>query len=122
MSAKPVRFTKKQFEDALPRHNQSGRPLWHWLNCQDGEHVYEIRVSGTNKRIMIRSSVGRDGVSFDVGKNSIRQWVEYFWADQWRPLGKESYTTRTEGWEGRLTTKLRTLYKRALEDSKRKAV
>ena len=66
------RFTKQEFEDALPRHKGTDKPLWECAGLIDGEHVYHIPVTGTNKRISIRSSVKVDGVSADAGEDSIR--------------------------------------------------
>ena len=115
-------FTKQQFEQALPTHNGTSEPLWEYLGLLDGEHVYAIQVNGTNKRIVIRSSVKSDGMSADTGEDSIRLWVEYHYKDKWFALGKlDAWTTRVSGWQERMETKLRELWKLALEDSKRRS-
>lgn len=114
-------FTKEEFEAALPIHKQTNEPMWTHSQLIDGEHVYFIPVTGTNKRIVIRSSVGANGVSADCGKDSIRLWVEYYYkkAGKWIALGKlDRWTTRVTGWERRVTAKLRELWKLAISDSK----
>jgi len=116
-------FTKAEFEAALPKHRGSGKPLWIHTGLIQGEHEYAVFVTDgdmpTNKAIFIRSSVGKNGVSADSGKNSIRLWVSYEYKGKWRPLKKlDRWTTRVPGWQGRMTEKLRELYKLALEDSR----
>jgi DNA helicase-2/ATP-dependent DNA helicase PcrA len=125
--------SRQRFEAALP--SKAGEPLWQLLATPDdrqigkGEYVYVIPVwkgSGpgrylTNKRITVRSSIGRDDYFADTDQNSIRMWVEYFWPkrNEWYALGKGDtgvYTTRVKGWEGRMTEKLRDLYQLALDD------
>ena len=81
------RFTQEQFEAALPLHNLTGAPLWESLGAIHGEETYAIPVEGTNKRIVIRSSI-RNGVAADTGRDSIRLWVEYYYRKQWWALGK----------------------------------
>lgn len=113
------RFTKEQFEQVLPRHKITGSPLWDHLGIDQGEHTYQVVIPDTNKRIMIRSSIGRNGVAADTGKNSIRLWVQYWYKDAWLPLGKlDRWTTRVPGWDKRMVSKLRELWRLALEDSK----
>jgi DNA helicase-2/ATP-dependent DNA helicase PcrA len=115
-------FTREEFEAALPTRNGSDEPLWQYAGLVEGEHTYHIPVEGTNKRIVIRSSVGRDGVSAESGADSIRLWVEYYWAkiDDWRALAKlDRWTTRVSGWERRMTEKLRELWALAMEDSRK---
>lgn len=113
-------FSKEQFEKALPT-KADGSPLWEYVGIIQNEHVYQMKVNGTNKRICIRSSVaGNTDMSAPSGGDSIRLWVEYYYKDEWRPLKKlDSYTKRTPGWEKRMVTKLRKLWKLALEDSSR---
>ena len=112
-------YTQDDLEHILPAHKKTGDPLWTHVVLIDGEHVYHIDISGTNKRIVIRSSISRDGVSADVGQDSIRLSLLYFYKDKWRPLAKlDRWTTRVPGWEKRVTAKLRELYQLALTDSK----
>lgn len=114
-------FTREQFEGALPVHKDTGEPLWKYAGLVQGEHVYRIAIPDTNKRIVIRSSVRRNGVSAGTGDDSIRLWVEYHYRkiDKWLPLGKlDAWTTRKPGWQDRVTGKLRELWRLALEDSK----
>ena len=113
-------FTRKQFEQALPTHKETSEPLWEYAGLLKGEHVYRIPIPDTNKRIMIRSSVRRNGISADTGDDSIRLWVQYHYRkiDKWIPLGKlDAWTTRKPGWQDRMTNKLRRLWQLALEDS-----
>lgn len=112
------RFSKEQFEAALPFCKTTGVPLWLPLGLIDGEYSYTIPVTDTNKRIIIRSSIGPSGIAADTGEDSIRLWVEYHYKDRWYPLAKRSrWVTRIPNWEGRITDKLRELYELALTDS-----
>jgi DNA helicase-2/ATP-dependent DNA helicase PcrA len=112
------RFSKEEFEAALPKDG-SGKPMWSCLGLVDNEYNYEIEVRGTNKRIVIRSSIDSTGVAADTGEDSIRHWVEYYYKNEWRPLKKHHsrWTARTKNWRTNLTGKLRDLYKLALDDS-----
>jgi DNA helicase-2/ATP-dependent DNA helicase PcrA len=115
-------FSKSEFEAALP--SKDGAPLWEYAGLIQGEHAYHIKVTGTNKRIVVRSSVKADGKSALTGKDSIRYWVEYYYKkiDKWCSLGKGQktrYTTRETNWEGRLVEGLRDCWDLAVEDSKR---
>ncbi|MBD3251294.1 hypothetical protein GF380_02360, partial [Candidatus Uhrbacteria bacterium] len=103
------RFDKERFEAALPVNKKTGEQLWEYAGFTGGEHVYIVPVVGTNKRIVVRSSVGRDGLSAEAGADSIRHWVEYHWKGTWRPLSKgdKSWTTRVPGWEKRMANALR---------------
>jgi hypothetical protein len=113
-------FTKQQFEDALPRHKTTGRPLCTCAGLIDGEYVYQLPVGGENSKVIIeiRSSVDAMGHSADTGENSIRAYLIYFdhnadgGKGAWRPLGSkvQKYVTRLPGWQYRLTEMLRTLY------------
>lgn len=71
-------FTQEAFEAALPV-DADGAPLWESLGLQSGEYMYAvpvIRADGRQVRIVIRSSVGPDGVAADTGEDSIRAWLE----------------------------------------------
>lgn len=118
------RFTKDRFEAALPAVPRD-EPVF-----IKGEWVYTIPVfsqkngvrTPTNKRLVVRSGLNRAGLAAESGADSIRHWVEYYHktAGKWIALGKteKAYTTRVAGWEGRLTTALRELWKLALEDDR----
>lgn len=117
-------FTKEQFEEALPRHKTTGKPLWEYAGCLDGEHVYTMPVIVKGEKtpkvqIEIRSSVGANGHSMDTGENSIRAWLTYFDHDSktWKPLGSkvQKYVTRMPGWQERMVGMLRTLYRWRLD-------
>lgn len=109
-------FTKQQFEDALPRHKQTGRQLCKCAGLIDGEYVYQMPVGGEDSKIIIeiRSSVGADGMSADSGDNSIRAYLIWYnpKTRRWEPLGSkvQKYVTRQPGWQERLVVMLRTLY------------
>lgn len=116
-----VQFTKEEFEAALPVHNGTSVPLWAPLGIVAGEYTYVIPVIGTNKRIVIRSSVGSNGRSAPSGSDSIRLWVEYHYKHKWFALAKaDSWTTRIVGWEDRMNSKMRDLWKLAVEDTSRR--
>lgn len=108
-------FTKQQFEDALPRHKETGAQLWSCAGLVDGEWTYQMQI-GKDERVIIeiRSSVGGDGRSAGKGDNSIRAYLVWFdpHAKAWRPLGSkvQRWVTRQTGWQDRLTEMLRTLY------------
>ena len=90
-------FTRQEFEQALPC-DSSGKPLWESLGLVSGEYVYTVSVTGTNKRIMIRSSVKGNEKSASAGQDSIRLWVEYRYKDKWFALAKlDRWTTRVPG-------------------------
>ena len=124
-------FTRQEFEQALPT-DESGDSLWDSLGLVSGEYVYAIPVTGTNKRIVIRSSIKGNEKSAGSGKDSIQLWVEYQitsnlnpYKGQWFALKNaklDRWTTRVPGWQKRMTEKLHELYKLALEDSKMKKV
>lgn len=111
-------FTKSEFEAALPVDKNTGDALWQPLDLIKGEYAYILPVDGTNKRIVVRSSVKQNETSASCGKDSIRLWVEYHYMDQWFALGKlDAHTKRTKNWRENMTNKLRKLYQMALEDS-----
>lgn len=115
------KFSKEEFEKALPTDKNTGERLWEGPTMIKGELTYTIKVKGTNKRIVVRSSIDSSGFAADAGADSIRLWVEYYWQqrDIWRPLAKaRSYTTRVSGWDVRMTTKLRELWQVAVDDGK----
>lgn len=114
-----VMFSKKFFEETLPVHKITKVALWKCQGLVMGEYQYMVPVAGTNKRIIIRSSINGFGQSDPKAQNSIRTFVQYFYKGEWWPLGKTSYTHRTIGWQGRMVEKLRTLYQVALNDSKK---
>lgn len=118
------RFTKAQFEAALPVNQADGSKLWESLGLINGEQEYAIPVYvdgiKTNKRVHIRSSITSSGIAGDTGENSIRLWAEYSYHDDWRPLAKlDRWTTRTTGWEERMIGKLRELYKACVADERK---
>lgn len=102
-------FTKSTFEAALPRHNQTGQPLWEYVGLVQGEHTYRVRpFPALPYAIEVRSSVKSDGKSAATGQDSIRCWIT---TDKGGPFGGKigRWTTRLPGWQQRLTLALRTL-------------
>lgn len=103
------RFSVKQFQQALPVHNQTGDVLWKYAGFLHREHCYEVRVNPYCK-IHIRSSIKADGYAATTGKDSIRAWLV---DNEGAVAGAkvQSYVTRVPGWEQRLVSMLRKLYK-----------
>ena len=107
------RFTKQEFEDALPLHKETGAKLWEYKGVDNGEAVYIMRVGkmgGKDIVISIRSSVGHNGVSKDTGEDSIRAWASY---EDGKPVPGskiQNYVQRLPGWDIRLKDMLRKLY------------
>ena len=88
------------------------------LGVVQGEYTYGVTVQGTNKRIVVRSSVKSGQVSAGKGEDSIRMWLSYYYKSQWVAFKGETRTHRTPGWEERMAEKLAGLFKLALTDSK----
>lgn len=109
------RFTRSQFEEALPRHKSSGQVLWNSLGLFEGEYCYEVPVRG-NVFIKIRSSVMSDGIAADTAANSIRCWLV---DETGHPISNklQAYVTRVPGWEARLVEQLRTLFAMGMKAS-----
>lgn len=119
-------FTKEDFERALPVSRKASispmipasinTKLWKPLGLIGTEYAYIVPVAEKNCDIgiMIRSSVRPDGRSADTGEDSIRCWLVSM--TDYKPWGSKvsKYITRVSGWETRLTTTLKTLYKMAL--------
>jgi ssDNA-binding Zn-finger/Zn-ribbon topoisomerase 1 len=108
------RFTKREFEDALPKDKDSGENLWEYFRFDKGEHTYIVPVN-ENVAVMIRSSVNMDGVAAESGADSIRLYLMDVESEQ--PLAKkvDAWTQRTVGWQDRMIDKIRTLYKKGLQ-------
>lgn len=106
------KFTKAHFEYALPKSKQDDSNLWASIGIHSGEETYQIPVR-PGVIIMVRSSVGTDGVAADSGKDSIRCWLT---RDDYSPMGNkiQSHISRVPGWQERMTTILRELWKRGV--------
>lgn len=104
------RFTKEQFEGALPKG------YWTELGMLDGEYSYVVKVSPI-VNIMVRSSIHYDGLAADTGKDSIRCWLVN---ENSEPIGNklQSYVTRVKGWQTRLLDELRELWRMGSKASK----
>lgn len=103
-------FTKEKFENNLPINNVTKQAMWQSLGLIDGEFVYTLPIN-SSATILIRSSVKQSGYSAETGKDSIRIWLVDPITNQ--PVGSKisSYITRVFGWEIRLVTQLRMMYK-----------
>lgn len=95
-------FTIQEFENSLP---DDAMPQ----GLQSGEFGFEIPLP--HARIVIRSSIGPDGLSAGTGQDSIRLWVEVKMSDgKYKPLKKlDAYTTRVKGWQKRMNDKIEQL-------------
>jgi len=104
-------FSKQEFEQVLVRaarehlsEREGSRISYQGL--QFNEHTYAVLIGESGKAIWVRSSVKASGVSAEAGKDSIRLWISYLNdRREWVPMGKESYTQRTEGWDDRFVEK-----------------
>jgi len=105
------RFTKQQFEDALPRDKENGTPWWSEIASSYPEYTYIVPVSD-EVEIMILSSI-RLGELYcgGTGENSIRVWLVD--AIERKPLGVklQRWIARTAKWRENLLALLRELYK-----------
>jgi hypothetical protein len=95
-------FTKKDFENFL----QSNHSPFQSLGLIDNEETYTLSLDNQTS-ITIRSSIKSDGLSADVGKDSIRVWL----MNGDKPLGSKvsKWTTRQPGWQGRLDENIKQL-------------
>lgn len=102
------RFTKEQFEAALPK---SGRFPIIPLEIVNGEYCWKMIVGEVG--IIIRSSIDSSRISARTGEDSIRV---YLVDKQGRPLGSKitKWTTRKPGWQERLADLLRQFVKMIL--------
>lgn len=111
------RFTKEQFEQSLPVDKETEKRLWEYYGFDKGGHCYLVRINNGNAKraaILVRSSVGADGVSAGTGEDSIRLYLVN--AETGQPLAKkvDAWTTRVIGWRKRMTNKIRELYGKGL--------
>ena len=102
-------FTRTEFEAALPLIKKTHQALWNYAGFIGGEHAYTVPVK-PGVIIQVRSSIGADGYSRDVAKDSIRCWLT---DPTGKPLGSKygRWVTRVPGWDKRLTEILRALWK-----------
>lgn len=89
-------FTKDNFETYLKTNHQTYYPL----GLIDGEECYNIALDN-QASVTIRSSIKSNGLSADVGKDSIRCWLVDINSN---PLGSKvsKWTTRQPNWQKRL--------------------
>jgi ssDNA-binding Zn-finger/Zn-ribbon topoisomerase 1 len=100
-------FTLEDFEQFLEAHKP-----YEALGLVDGEHCYKLILDGQSA-IMLRSSIGANGLAKESGKDSIRLWLM---GNDEKPLGSklDSWTTRVSGWQRRLFDKIYKLTERRL--------
>ena len=94
-------FTREEFESKLPQIE------WKHSFIQN-EHCYIIKITA-DIFIMVRSSIGSDGMSAGTGQDSIRAWLV---DSELNPLGSKvsKWTTRRPGWDERMIEVLRKLW------------
>ena len=109
------RYSKADFEDALPRDKDTNAPLWTHYRFDKGEHTYLIPLKDTRVAILIRSSIEMNGRAAESGNDSIR--ILLINVATGSPLAEkvDAWTQRTHGWQHRMTEKIRILYKKGLE-------
>ena len=107
------KFNIKDFESALPTNKNTGKPMCEYHGLNIGEHCWIMPTSKPDVLILIRSSIGGDGWSYGLGRNSIRAYIV---DPRLKSLGSKTkkYITREPGWQDRLVAMLRQLYKRSL--------
>jgi hypothetical protein len=105
-------FSRERFEQALPVHKDTGKPLWQGIGLREGEECYIIPVRlNPGVLIYIRSSVKENGYAAESAEDSIRCWLA---ADiTGRGLGSKPkrWITRVNGWDKRLTEQLQLLWR-----------
>jgi uncharacterized protein with PIN domain len=95
------RFSKERFEAALPRTTAAGASLLRWVRFEGSQYVYKYRV-GNNVFIQIYSSIDGTGFARECAEDSIR----FVMTDaNGQPLSNklQSYVTRVNGWDRRVT-------------------
>jgi hypothetical protein len=105
-------FLTSDFEKALPKHRQTGKPLWVYAGFIDGERVYDVPVKD-GLVVRIKSSIGYAGISDDCGENSIRIWVVDSTTGNALIKKEDAWTTRVKGWQTRMLDKIRKQYAKA---------
>lgn len=108
-------FTPEYFDSALPKDKKTGGKLFHKLGVINGEHCWSMAMPNPRIRIVIRSSIKPNGLSADVGEDSIRIMLQVVHKNLWVNIGKgpDAYTTRVPGWEKRLEDKIKTVFYKA---------
>ncbi len=101
-------FNTKTFEKYLTDNHSPYLPLGE----KDGEYAYLLPLDGQSA-IEIRSSIKLNGQVAKSGKNSIRCWLV---DNEGQPIGSKinNWTTRINGWQDRLFTKVLELVKRRI--------
>lgn len=97
-------FSLEDFKKALP---ESKKFPVKYEGLIGGEHCFSLAVDEESK-ILIRSSIGANGISADCGEDSIRTFLV---DNQNRFLGAKisKYTTRVPGWKERMVNNIRFL-------------
>jgi hypothetical protein len=106
------RFSKEEFENALPV-DKKGRALWVSAGIKDNEYAYFMPITD-RAGIMIRSSVGKDGLAHETGEDSIRCWLVDSHSGKSVGSKVSRYITRVTGWRKRMIESLRELYRMGL--------
>lgn len=100
-------FTKQEFEAALPKHRETGEPLWQECGLVKGEYVYHVSFDHPQGHVIeVRSSVHANGTSAGCGEDSIRLLL--LSSDNQLIASKHNrWVTRVKGWQDRLLEQLR---------------
>jgi hypothetical protein len=101
------RFALEDFERFL-----EGQKPYESLGLVGSEYCYRLILDGQSA-IMLRSSIGANGLAKESGKDSIRLWLV---GNDDKPIGSklDSWTTRVSGWQNRLFDKIFELVKRRI--------
>lgn len=104
------RFSKQEFEAALPVFLSTGSALWTELGLINGEYCYKIIIDD-KVYIMVRSSINKNGISADNGTDSIRCWLVD--SSTGKPIANkiQRWICRTKNWRKNLTETLRNLWR-----------
>lgn len=102
-------FTQAEFEAALPKHKETGAPLWtcNGVDAKTQQITYTVTVNG-DYHILVWSSLKATGASTaEAGKDSIRAVITC----KGTPYGGKSsrWIDRRKGWQRRLMEDLRAL-------------
>jgi hypothetical protein len=101
-----VRFTKQEFEDALPRRKSTDSPLWSLVGVVGNEYQYRIDFDDPNGcHLIVRSSINpTNDMADDSGEDSIRVFLmdsngDFLTA---KNASVQRWVTRQENWKNRL--------------------
>jgi len=101
-------FTKKEFEEALPRRSSAGELLWKQSGTNGNEYCYEIFFDDKDSvRILVRSTINPlTGKADAAGNDSIRCFLVNSSGEILlsKRANLKRWVTRQPGWEKRMYT------------------